>query len=507
MDHLTTDTLIIGSGFGAVAPALRLCEAGMQVLMIEKGPDIVPERDFRQTQDPRYLLKYIKGIGGDNVHFTYVEGLGGGSGFYELISLRAPSKAFQQMSGDGRPLWPGGLNRAELDPYYDMAEAMLNINQITVDDLPQSGIIFSKLMKNLGYTCERAPYAVVDCQSDGYCASGCVFGAKQTLHGNYLPQAKKAGLKIRTDCEALSVRFLSGSSSRPRSSISMAEISPRYEVVCRDQITEKKTPIRTRLLILAGGTVGTAKLLMKSRSGLPKLSRQVGKNVSTNGSVKAAGIIPEDFPDADMFRGRSHPGVISYEFLESRGITISSNKPLPLYVVAAARLVAEGETRSPDYWGEVHQELMQKYRRRMIAIYALGLTEPNAEIRLEPDGTVNPQLELDDEKREYCRSTRSLIDSIFSRNGGTVLRPSFVDRQGQPHGDLYLSTGHMVGSARMSASKKSGVTDMWGEVFDYPGLVITDGGAIPTSLAVNTSLTILANAERIGHHLRKCYAN
>ena len=36
-----------------------------------------------------------------------------------------------------------------------------------------------------------------------------------------------------------------------------------------------------------------------------------------------------------------------------------------------------------------------------------------------------------------------------------------------------------------------------GEVFGYPGLFITDGAAIPSSLAVNTSLTILANAERI----------
>jgi choline dehydrogenase-like flavoprotein len=33
-------------------------------------------------------------------------------------------------------------------------------------------------------------------------------------------------------------------------------------------------------------------------------------------------------------------------------------------------------------------------------------------------------------------------------------------------------------------------------VFGYPGLCVTDGAAIPSSLAVNTSLTILANAER-----------
>jgi len=49
----------------------------------------------------------------------------------------------------------------------------------------------------------------------------------------------------------------------------------------------------------------------------------------------------------------------------------------------------------------------------------------------------------------------------------------------------------------MADSKEQGVVDASGEVFGYPGLYVSDGAAIPSSLAVNTSLTILANAERI----------
>ena len=54
-----TDVLIVGTGFGAAAPALRLARAGMRVTMVEKGPHIDPWTDFRQTQDPRYLMRYL----------------------------------------------------------------------------------------------------------------------------------------------------------------------------------------------------------------------------------------------------------------------------------------------------------------------------------------------------------------------------------------------------------------------------------------------------------------
>jgi len=102
MKTLHTDVLIIGTGFGAAAPALRLAQAGAKVTMIEKGPR-VQTADFRQTSDPRYLLKYLRGTPGDHLSLTYAEALGGGSGFYEMVSLRAPSVAFDQLDAQGHP--------------------------------------------------------------------------------------------------------------------------------------------------------------------------------------------------------------------------------------------------------------------------------------------------------------------------------------------------------------------------------------------------------------------
>ena len=122
MKTIKTEVLIVGSGFGGAPPALHFSERGYDVLMIEKGEKIVPEKDFKQTMDPKYLLKYIKSIKGDGVQFTFAEGLGGGSGFYEMVSFRAPSVAFNLKDESGNNLWPTGVNRKNLDPYYKIAE-------------------------------------------------------------------------------------------------------------------------------------------------------------------------------------------------------------------------------------------------------------------------------------------------------------------------------------------------------------------------------------------------
>lgn len=57
----------------------------------------------------------------------------------------------------------------------------------------------------------------------------------------------------------------------------------------------------------------------------------------------------------------------------------------------------------------------------------------------------------------------------------------------------------------MANRREDGVVDAYGEVFGYPGIFVTDGASVPSSLAVNSSLTILANAERIADHMVQRY--
>src|ERR1051325_8375452 len=503
MSVVHSDVLVIGTGFGAAAPALRLAQAGLRVVMLEKGPHINPFKDFRQTQDPRYILRYIKGLSGDHVNFTYAEGLGGGSGFYEMVSLRAPSLVFQQRDEDGRLLWPAGVNRAALDPYYDVAERMLRVEQIGEHEVPKSGLVFAMLMKNLGYSSDRARYAVQHCIGSGFCTTGCIYGNKQSLHVNYLPQAVAAGAEVQCGVDALSIHPLGDPRSTERHR-HLDRLDERYEVAAR-RADGAAVRYRAKIVVLGAGTVGTARLLLASRPYLGLLSDHVGRHIAINGSVKAAGVLPDGIPDGDMFTGRSHCGMISYQFLESHGITISSARAMPINVAGTMHIRLAGDPREPATWGQANVDLMKIYRRRVIAIYSLGLTPPAASIALGDDGRLTATLDVGATLRRYHETTQALLHDILRRNGCRIIQINFINGSGQEFSDPFFTTAHHVGSCRMADTPDDGAADPGGEVFDHPGLYVSDGAAIPSSLAVNTSLTILANAERIAAGILERY--
>lgn len=496
MNRIQTDVLIVGSGFGAAAPALRLAEAGLAVLVVEKGRRVEAPRDFRQTQDPDYVRRYLKGLEGDNIGMTYAEGLGGGSGFYEAISLRAPTIAFDQTDEDGRRYWPASIDRAAFDPYYDIAESMLGVRQIPTRRIPKTGLVFARLMKELGLSCDRAPYAIRSCQGSGFCITGCVYGSKKSLHLNYIPAAEECGARFVTDTRVTSLRRVRADEAVVATDAAFGLPPHRLEARCTSGDGDRLPNIRARWVVLAGGTVGTADVLLRSTGSLPGLSPAVGERVAFNGSVKTVGLLPDDSPDGDMFTGQTHPGMISYEFLESHGVTIAAAKPLPLQTLAAAMLRMDGDGRRPRHWGQAHMDLMKVFRRRALVLYALGMTAPTARMSLQR-GELRLSLRITPELRDYYTRTRRLIHSLFERTGGRPLDVEFVDSEGAGREDIFYSTAHQVGSAPMSDSKSLGVVDASGEAHGVPGLYVTDGAAIPTSLAVNTSLTILANAERI----------
>ena len=71
--------------------------------------------------------------------------------------------------------------------------------------------------------------------------------------------------------------------------------------------------------------------------------------------------------------------------------------------------------------------------------------------------------------------------------------------------DFLLTAFHPLGTCRMGPDPRSSVIDPSHQAHDVPGLYVVDGGAVPTSVAVNPQVTIMAlatrAAERIGRQL------
>ncbi|HXI96314.1 MAG TPA: GMC family oxidoreductase, partial [Candidatus Acidoferrum sp.] len=180
-------------------------------------------------------------------------------------------------------------------------------------------------------------------------------------------------------------------------------------------------------------------------------------------------------------------------------------RAMPINVAGTMHLRLAGDPREPAYWGQANVDLMKVYRRRVIAIYSLGLTPPAASVALGDDGRLSTSLDLGASLRRYYESTETLLHDILLRNGCRIVSLNFIDGSGRERPHPYFTTAHHVGSCRMADAPAHGAVDATGQIFDHPGLYVSDGAAIPSSLAVNTSLTILANAERIAAGILQRY--
>ncbi|HMG52308.1 MAG TPA: FAD-dependent oxidoreductase, partial [Kofleriaceae bacterium] len=121
------DVIVIGSGFGGAVTASRLAQAGRSVCLLERG------RRWDKREFPRSIGQVKNAMWRDKESYGFIEykvfrrmdviqgaGVGGGSLHYFNVHLRAPRDILE------RPEWPAQIKRDAMDPYYDLAQDMLD---------------------------------------------------------------------------------------------------------------------------------------------------------------------------------------------------------------------------------------------------------------------------------------------------------------------------------------------------------------------------------------------
>jgi choline dehydrogenase-like flavoprotein len=124
------------------------------------------------------------------------------------------------------------------------------------------------------------------------------------------------------------------------------------------------------------------------------------------------------------------------------------------------------------------------------------LPDPNNRVHIAGD-----QIYLeykDNNTRAYDRLVKKWGSVLKSIDCGDELIPcSFYFRKKIP----LQGVAHQVGTCRFGEDPRSSVLDPSCKAHDLDNLYVVDGSFFPSSGAVNPSLTIMANALRVGDHL------
>lgn len=471
------DAVVIGSGFGGAIPALRLAEAQRKVLVLEKGRRPAP-RELRFSWDPRYLQTLQRFYLTDDylAFFQSAMTMGGGSVVYAGAMLRAPSEAFDFQDRDGQRLWPKGVDRAAMDPYYAKVEEAMQVRQARWDEVPKAGGVFAMLLSNLGLSCDRGRFPFVGCLQCGFCEAGCQFGRNQTLLRNYIPAAEQLGAQFRAGADARSIEPYDGG----------------YRVLYRDAMGAAREAWG-KVAVVAAGAIESAALLLRSAQALGGVSLHLGKHLSNNGDVAWYWMLPEGkFPPFELWRGRNNAVMITYAFWREHRLTIHTGCGPPA-LIGALDIRREAGAGSLAF-GLEHKRLMSAlYRGRMVGGIAIGLVHGDGEVQIDSRGNPKVLFPMTPELSAYTGRVMGVARSIAEANGAEVLA---VVREGAP-----LGGAHQLSTCRMGDDPARSVVDAGGEVNGRPGLFVSDAGALPGGTGVNPALTVAANAERIAEQI------
>ncbi len=503
------DAVVIGSGFGGSIAACRLAQAGQSVVVLERGRRYRPgdfprdvtdvdallwRRRRRGQSAGLYDLRFFAGLG-----TLVAAGVGGGSLVYANVHVRPDAVVFD----DDR--WPAGTDRTTLAPYYDRVEDVLQPHPVPVGlPLPKRDAFHTAAVR-LGHPSFDPDLAVRwggdtgGCQLRGECEFGCQVGAKRSADLTYLAEAERHGASVHPGRVVIGVRRSAGG----------------YDVVHRDVDTGVEEVTTGRRVVLAAGTLGTNEILLRSRDRLgwlPDLSETLGQGFSANGdflgSIHQADsdLAPDHGPDVtSVMKFVSEPPEFTIaaptfnenvmRVLESMGQPsgrfLRPLAPLLWRMLPAAIPWAFGHGLLSGQPPNAHAN---DDWRRCTTLIGIGRDNANGRIRLCRNG-IGVQWDFHAENAVLIDRISAAMAEIAACYDGTyapLVTWSIFRR---------IITVHPLGGCRMSEGPGAGVVSPLGEVHNYPGLFISDGSVIPTSIGFHPAMTISALAERTAESL------
>ncbi len=496
--------VIIGSGFGGGISALRLAQAGVKVLVLEKGrwwptgPNsntfpsaMVPSKKLLfYTAWPEYagfrigIAPYagiLEAMASPTHTIVSACGVGGGSLVYQGMTLQPTEKNFTDW-------FPSGIDYQEMDEvYYPRVAEMLKI-KTAPDELINSKTykaarIFAQRVQDAGYDITKIPmpidwqFALDELEgkmkpsyTNGDCAMGVKNGGKHSVDVTYIDQALATG-NVRV--EALHhVREI----ERDDDGSWLVYVD---RTTLRGTVLEHKI-IKTPTLIMSAGTANTNKLLLSAagEGRITDLPDELGQGYGTNGDqIYIWNKMPENpgprqgGPVIYGSREWDDPNQLANTIIQASippiqpGRSFDASIPSSLVPGLAPTMVTD-----PTIEGT-----------RATMLVGFGVSEDRGHFAYNPEkGRVQLHWPENGDAAVAAR-IHERISAVAGPESQLINTNKAVN-----------STWHPLGGACMDV-----VCDLDGRVKGQKGLYVLDGALMPgTTAACNPSMTIAAIVER-----------
>ncbi len=507
MNNNHYDVIIIGTGAGGGTLARTLAPSGKKILLLERGNFLPKEKANWDSQEvygkDRYRTtdEWYDKDGNPFQPFTHYF-VGGNTKFYGSALYRFRERDFEEvLHKDGiSPEWP--LKYQDFEPYYTKAEKLYDVHgKRGIDpteppsdqDYPFPPIShepqIEKICHNLkdrGFHPCYQPLGIklnevnrfistcIRCNTcDGF---PCMVNAKADGDVNGVrPAMVYENLTLITEAKVLCLH--TSPSGREVTGVE-AEIAGERQIFSSD------------IVVVAGGAINSAVLLLKSANeqhphGLANSSDLVGRNYMRHkiSAIVALGVKP-------------NPTVYPKTLAVNDFYWGESDFPYPMGHVQTLGNITEDRAaaNSPPF---VPSKLIPRAVFKAIAnrttpwfLMAEDLPDPNNRVRVEGEKIF----------LEYTNNNDEALNRL-------VKRWQEVLRSIEPL-SLFFTTemsikdvGHQCGTCLFGEDPATSVLDLNCRTHDVDNLYVVDGSFFPSSAALNPTLTIIANAIRVGEHL------
>jgi choline dehydrogenase-like flavoprotein len=500
------DVIIIGSGAGGGTLAHRLTSAGKRVLLLERG-DFLPRE--KENWDPTEVFvnnRYVsKDTWRDQHGVAFQPGchyvVGGATKMYGAALFRLRESDFGQVAHhDGvSPAWP--LSYQDFEPYYSAAEELYQVHGLRGEDpteppasrpYPFPAIQHEPRIQRLhddllrgGYHPFHAPTAVLldeadrarshclKCDTcDGY---PCLVHAKADAEVIAVRPALASGnLTLLTQAEVVSLT----------TSPSGREVT-EVVVVRRGEMER----YRGSIVVLSAGAANSARILLMSASsqhprGLANGSDQVGRNYMFHNSQAVVALSLEE----NLTRFQK---TISLNDFYHR----DQDFPYPM-----GNIQMIGKSKGPMFRNDA-PFFAPGFALESMAKHAVDFWLTTEDL---PDPANRVTL---NHAREIILSytpnnqvpTKHLFERLKSMLGFLGMHKHLIPNTAYMGKEIPIAgVGHQAGTCRFGTDPATSVLDTTCKAHELDNLYVVDSSFFVSIGAVNPSLTVIANALRVG---------